>query len=406
MGFHERFGLTPVINACGKMTRLSNARALPEVIRLASESLEHFFLADELQALASRRIAAFSGAEAGCVTACAAAGITLSVAAAMTGTDPALVERLPDTEGMKNEVVIQKGHAVNFGAPITQMIRLAGARPVEAGNVNGTTPAQMAAAIGERTAAVLFVVSHHTAQYGCVPLAETVRIAHARGVPVIVDGAAQSFNLRRIVAAGADLAVCSGHKYLSGTVSGLVCGRRHLVEAVLMQNQGIGRPMKVGKEGIFGLIAALEARERLDVAAFSAEVRERVEKVRAGLAGRPGVTIAVAEDPNGNPFCRARVFVDGAAAGLDARAVVRAAAGHRPAVILRGHHVDEGYFDVDVVELNPEELEITIRTLQGIFDADGEKKAAWQGGSATDPRFQWLGSVPPAPGRPAGEAAR
>lgn len=375
------------------MTRLANARALPEVVRLASESLEHFFYADELQQLASERIARFSGAEAGCVTACTAAGITLSVAAAMTGLDFAKVSRLPETDGMKHEVVIQKGHAVNFGAPITQMVRLAGAEVREVGLVNGTRADLLTDAITEQTAAVVFVVSHHTVQFGCVPLADVVRIAHARGVPVIVDAAAQSFNLRRIVETGADLVICSGHKYLSGTVAGLVCGKRELVEAVVLQHQGIGRPMKVGKEGIFGLIAALEVRERLDVTAFEDEVRARVKSVCDELSVCPGVTAAETPDPNGNPFCRARVWVDGAPAGLDAAAVVDAAAAHRPAVILRAHHVEEGYFDVDVVELTDSELQIAVRVLRDILEGSPKEKAGWQSRPPTNPRTQWLGDV-------------
>ncbi len=393
MQFHEQFGLTPIINACGKMTRLANARALPEVTRLAAESLGHFFYADELQQLASERIARFSGAEAGCVTACTAAGITLSVAAAMTGTDIAKVFQLPDTRGMRREVVLQKGHAVNFGAPITQMIRLAGAEVREVGSVNGTRVEPFTQAITEETAAVVFVVSHHTAQYGCLPLSEVVRIARARGVPVIVDAAAQSFNLRHILQSGADLVICSGHKYLSGTVSGLVCGRRELIEAVVLQNQGIGRPMKVGKEGIFGLIAALEARERLDVDAFYEGVRTKAQRVCDALATYIGVRTELTEDPNGNPFCRARVWVDPQAAGLDAGAVVTAAASRRPTIILRAHHAEEGYFDVDVVELTDEELHIVVQALCSILAATPGEKAAWQGGAPTRPRMQWLGDL-------------
>ncbi|HHW09584.1 MAG TPA: aminotransferase class V-fold PLP-dependent enzyme [Firmicutes bacterium] len=400
MDLQEKYGLTRIINANGKMTALANARVLPEIKDVVYESLDHFFDMNELNEVVSRRIAAFTGAEAGFVTACAAAGITLAVAAAMTGKDLGKVAQLPDTTGMKNEVVLQKGHAVNFGAPVTQMIRLAGAKPVEVGSVNGTAPAMLAAAINENTAAMLFVVSHHTVHYGGVPLVDAVRIAHAKGVPVIVDGAAQSFLLRKIVAAGADVVVCSGHKYLAGTVAGMACGRKDLIEAMALQNQGIGRTMKVGKEGIFGLLAALEARAALDVEAWSEEIRAKVAKVRAALEGIPGVRTETVEDVNGNPFCRARVHVDPRMAGLDAYAVVKLAARGNPSVRVRPHHVDEGYFDVDVVELTGEELELVIARLQGIFGRAGQDIASAAGNSKTgnlkpgliEPWFSWLES--------------
>lgn len=390
MDFHAQYGLTPIINACGKMTHLSNARVFPEIVAATVGSLEHFFDAEELQDLASQRIAAFTGAEAGFVTACTAAGITLGVAACMTGCDLARVAQLPDTQGMKNEVVIQKGHVVNFGAPVTQMVRLAGARVVEVGDVNGTSEWELRAAIGSNTAAVLFVVSHHTVRYGCVPLTQVVRIAHAKGVPVVVDAAAQDFLIQKMVQTGADILVCSGHKYLSGTVSGLACGKADLIRAMRLQNRGIGRTMKVGKEGIFGLLAAIECRQKLDVEAWSKEIAARVATVCAALEGEVGVRTESVADPNGNPFTRARVWVDPAVAGLDAATVCRLAAAGRPSVRLRAHHVDEGYFDVDVVELSPQELQTVIETLQRIFRLSPEERRSLCLGTPRDPRFSWL----------------
>ena len=117
MDLFERYKLKRVINACGKMTALSGAIVLPEIAEAAAESLKHFFVLDELQAAAGRVIAAVTGAESGCVTACTAAGITLGVAACMTGNDLAKVLQLPDTDGMSARVLIQKGHCINYGNP-------------------------------------------------------------------------------------------------------------------------------------------------------------------------------------------------------------------------------------------------------------------------------------------------
>lgn len=375
MDLYEKYRLTRVINACGKMTHLAGAIVLPDVIEEVTHAMGCFYDLDELQDRAGEVIARATGAQWGCVTACTAAGISLGVAAAMTGNDLGRVWQLPDTTGMANEVVIQKGHAVNFGAPVTQMIRLAGAAAVEIGTVHRSTEEQLRHAIGERTAAVVFVVSHHTVRYGALPLTRVVRIAHEHGVPVIVDGAAQSFVIKEILGAGADLVICSGHKYLSGTTAGVVCGREDLVRAVNLQNRGIGRPMKVGKEGIVGAMAALEYRMRLDVAGWEAEQNRKMERVMSRLGGIDGIGLSVDADPNGNPFSRARVTVDADKTGLSAAVINLAMLEGDPSIRLRAHHTDEGYFTVDAMEMTDEEVELTCDRLVGILSAPPAEKA-------------------------------
>ena len=158
MDLYEKYRLTPTINACGKMTHLSGAKVLPEIVEQVTEAMGCFFNLDELQARAGEVIVRASGAEWGCVTACTAAGISLGVAASMTGNDLGKAWQLPDTTGLSSEVIIQKGHCVNFGAPVTQMIRLAGGKPVEIGTVHSCTETHLRHAIGERTTAIVFVV--------------------------------------------------------------------------------------------------------------------------------------------------------------------------------------------------------------------------------------------------------
>ncbi|MCZ6496831.1 MAG: hypothetical protein O6924_11720, partial [Alphaproteobacteria bacterium] len=154
--------LKQVINASGTMTTLGAAAANPEAIAAATAILTRAVDMAELHRAASLAIARATGAEAGCVTACAAAGISVAVAAAMTGDDLARIERLPDTDGLKDQVVLQKGHNCHFSGEIAQMVRLAGASVVEIGAVNRATGYQLEGALGERTAAALYVVSHQT----------------------------------------------------------------------------------------------------------------------------------------------------------------------------------------------------------------------------------------------------
>ena len=357
MNLHARYGLRRVINACGKMTSLCGAIVAPDVIGTVSESLRHFFDLDELQAAAGRLIARATGAESGCVTACTSAGITLGVAACMTGNDLGRVLQLPDTEGMPRRVLIQKGHCVNFGAPLTQQIRLAGAEVVEVGTVNQCAAGQIRYELGKGgVAAVVAVESHHTVRHGWVSLPDLVPIAREAGVPVIVDAAAQDHRFRALIGTGADLVLASAHKFLCSTTAGVVAGRKDLVDAVYLQNKGIGRGMKAGKEAIFGVMAALEARMKEDLAAWTAEQDRRVVLILKLLDGIPGLRLGIDPDPNDCPFSRARLTPDPAVTGQTARSLTASLAEGNPTVVARAHHADEGYLHLDAIEMTDEEI--------------------------------------------------
>lgn len=370
MDLFEKHNLTRVINACGKMTALCGARVLPEVADAAAESMRHFFVLDELQAAAGRVIAATTGAEDGCVTACTAAGITLSVAAAMTGNDIAKIWQLPDTSGMPNRVLIQKGHCVDYGNPITQTIRLAGATCVEVGTVNGCTKEELQHELKKgNVAAIVFVESHHTVQYGWVKLPEVVELAHEFDVPVIVDGAAQDQRLRELLATGADVVLTSAHKFLCSTTGGIVAGRKDLVSAIYLQNRGIGRPMKAGKEAIVGAIAALEYRHRQDMTAWTAEQDRKVQLILDRLVDVPGLALSVDRDPSGCPFSRARLTPDPTVTGHTAESLTRALADGNPSVVARAHHTDEGFIHLDSVELTDDDIEFACAKMRRILGA-------------------------------------
>ncbi len=370
MDLFEKYRLRRVINACGKMTHLGGAIVLPEIAEAAAESLKHFFVLDELQAAAGRIIAKSTGAESGCVTACTAAGITLGVAAAMTGVNLGNVLQLPNADGLPNRVLIQKGHCVNYGNPITQSIRLAGAAAVEVGVVNRCTQEELRHELHKGgVAAVVHVESHHTVRYGWVKLPEVVKLAHEFDVPVVVDGAAQDQQLRELVATGADLVLTSAHKYLSSTTAGIVAGRKKMVDAVYLQNRGIGRTMKAGKEAIIGAMAALEYRQKQDMAAWTAEQDRKVAAILDRLRDVPGLTLSVDADPNGCPFSRARLTLDPRVAGHTAASLRDAVAEGDPTIVLRAHHADEGYLNIDAIELTDEELEFVCQRIREVLQA-------------------------------------
>ncbi|MBP8931789.1 MAG: aminotransferase class V-fold PLP-dependent enzyme [Paracoccus sp.] len=365
-GWHRQNGLGRVINVSGTMTGLGASRAHPEVSAATAGSMGHFVRMHELQARASATIAALTGAEAGCMTASASAGISLCVAGCITGLDPARAEALPRRPGPKSEIVVQTGHLCGYGAPISTAIELAGGTVRQIGQSTLAMDHQLRGALGPDTAAALYVVSHHVVHYGQIPFPRFAEICHEAGVPVIVD-AASEYDLRGFLAQGADLAIYSAHKFLGGPTGGIIAGRRDLVRAAYLQNIGIGRGMKIGKESIAGAIRAMERWMTRDHAAIRAEERAALELWQQKLAGIRGITPRIVPDPTGNPLDRLQVEVDPATAGTTAAAIARHLAGLDPAIIVCDHEVELNYFQLDPCNLAPDQAEIVGDTLSEVL---------------------------------------
>jgi D-glucosaminate-6-phosphate ammonia-lyase len=362
-------GLRRVINVSGTMTSLGSSIVVPEAVETVRRILTEFVDLAELHSQASAVIARACGAEAGTVTASASAGITVAVAGAMTGADLARIERLPDTGGLpRDEVVVQAGHLVHYGAPVEQAIRLAGARVVPVGTATRARPYHLEGAIGPRTAAAVHIVSHHAVPYGQIPLPDFCRVCRAQGVPVIVDSASEQ-DLRGFLAAGADLVVYSAHKFLGGPTAGIVAGRKDLVRAAYLQNFGIGRGMKAGKESIAGAMAALRAWGERDHAAARARERRHLELWLERLGRLAGLGVRIVPDPTGNPLDRLAVAVDPAAAGTTAWALAAALAAGEPPVVVRDEEIEHGWFCLDPCNLHPGEAGIVADTIERTLQA-------------------------------------
>jgi len=267
LGIYEKLGVRKVINAAGTWTILGGSIMSKEVLNAMVEAAQSFVDMVELHKRAGEIIAEITGAEAGLVTTGAAGGLVLAAAACMTGTDPAKIEQLPDTEGLKNEIIVQAGHR----NPYDNCLRIAGAKLKYVGCKEQTLPEEIENTINEKTAAIAFFIRAHSESVGQVPLTEVIRIAKKHEVPTIVDASAElppPENLRKFVAMGADLVTFSGGKAIGGpNATGILCGRRDLIEAAFLNSyiafeamgyRNIGRAMKVGRESIIGLLIALQ----------------------------------------------------------------------------------------------------------------------------------------------------
>lgn len=345
------------VNASGTMTSLGASSVSPEVAEAVEAALPYFVNMHELQAFAGSWIARATGAEAGCVTASAAAGIAVSVAACVAGSDIAKVESLP-ASGYRKRVVIQKGHEVDFGSSISQMARLGGAEVREIGTAITCQPHHLEGALDEDTAAALYVVSHHTVQSGMLGFETFVEMCHAEGVPVIVD-AASEYDMRIFITQGADIVLYSAHKFLGGPTAGIIAGKKDLVRSCYInQSVGIGRAMKVGKESIIGAIAALRRWESLDHRALHEGEYAKVSALRDALSKEEGLIVQEVPDPTGNPITRLRISPAGGP--HEAARLAGLLAQGKPQVVVRGHHVDLGFFELDPCNLMDGDVEIII----------------------------------------------
>ena len=318
---------------------------------------DNHFVIDELQDLASRTFADFAGSEAGVVTHCVAAGITLSIAATMTGTSPDRIAALPDTAGMPDRVVLPANHAVNYGHSIVQAIHLAGATPILAGTVDECPLADIERQLNHPETCCLLLVSSRLTTGRPVDLASAIAAAHRRGVPAIIDGAAQDMRLRELLATDADLVLISAQKYMASPTAGLVIGQQDLVAAVRAQERGIGRAMKATKEAIVGVLSALEERVDLDVAQWRETQTTKVSDFIDHANELPGIKAWSVADPAGMPFERVHLRVDHRQAGTNAASLVTGLKTGIPPIWVMEDKIAEGEIVFELVQTHKDEID-------------------------------------------------
>jgi L-seryl-tRNA(Ser) seleniumtransferase len=283
---YARLGVRTRINAKGTFTYMTGSLLPPEVSQAMEEAAQHFVYLDELQHQAGAKIAQMLGVEAAMVTSGAAGAIMLGTAACLAGRDPKRIAQLPDLTGLRSEVVIQKTHRNAFD----HAIRNTGVRLVEV-----ETQAELESAICEKTAMMYFLNAAQS--QGQIGLEKWVETGKRRGVPTFNDAAADVPPVSHLSAynkMGFDLVAFSGGKGLRGPqCAGLMLGRRELIEAAILNNNPnedtIGRPLKVGKEEIVGMFAAVERYLQIDHDAEWKEWERRLEEMRKILASVPGI---------------------------------------------------------------------------------------------------------------------
>jgi D-glucosaminate-6-phosphate ammonia-lyase len=360
---YTRLGLRPVINGVGVVTYLGGSLMPPEVVDAMEQASKHFVPLAELQKKVGARIAELLGAPAAMVTCGCASAITLGTAACVAMGDPDKLRRLPDTTGMKNEIVQQKSHRGGY----EQQMLLVGTK------INWVeTREELDRAINDRTAMLFFY--NEMEPEGRIKRDEWIRVGKQRGVPTFQDAASDTPPAERLsqyIREGFDLVAFSGGKALLGPqCSGLLMGRKDLIEAAIpatSPNASIGRGMKVGKEEMVGLLAAVERYLKVDHEAEFKELDRRVQYMIETLSKIPGLTAERLLPPIANHVPHLSLTWTESAFKFDAEEVARQLLEGEPAIAIS--HRGDRLLVVSVWMMRPGEHQIVTRRLRNVFTA-------------------------------------
>lgn len=362
---YEKLGVKTVINAAGTLTSLGGSLMPPEVLAAHASAAEHFVEIGELQDRIGERIAALVGVEAALVTTGAAGAMLLATAAAVTRGEAQRIARLPDTTGMKNEVITQKSHHTCYDHQVTSCgVKL----------IDIETRQELEQAINERTAMMLFY--NLLEPDGKITKEEWIEVARRRGVPTLVDSAADVppvDALSRYNKLGFDMAAVSGGKALSGpSNTGLLLGKREFIEAAKLNTNPhcgtIGRTLKVGKEDMVALWAAVERYVRIDHEAELREWERRIREIEKSLSGIPTVTTQRFVPPIANQVPHLLVFWDESRVRIDRDQVTKKMANGNPSIALgRVSGTGDRGLLISVFQLKSGEEQVVARRLCDIL---------------------------------------
>ena len=330
--YFKELGVRPFINAAGTYTAMTASLMLPEVMDAINYASKHYVMLDELHDRVGERIATLVRAEAAMVTCGAASALTLGTAGVLTGTDRQKISDVPNLAAMKSEVIIQKAHRFGYD----RALRNCGIRFVEV-----ETREDLERAVNGQTAMMLFYNNNN--KEGRIQDQEFAELGKKHGIPTMNDAAADVpplENLWKYTAMGFDLVAFSGGKGLRGPQSaGLLLGKKPLIAAARMNGSpngnAIGRGMKVNKEEMLGMLAAVEFFVAKDHAKEGLEYDKRAEEIRRSAASVPGVKAEIFVPDVANHVPHVRVTWDAASKPLKAASVVKAMQDGEPSIAIR-----------------------------------------------------------------------
>lgn len=363
---NKQYPLKEVINASGKMTILGVSKVSDSVLEAQKYGGQHFFEMSELLKVSGKYIASLLKTEDAIVVSSASAGIAQSVAA-LIGKGSMFHVYHPYTETIsQREIILPKGHNVDYGTPVEVMVAQGGGKLVEAGYANMCAPEHIEMMITPNTAAILYIKSHHTVQKSMLSVSEASAVAQQYGIPLIVDAAAEE-DLQKYYKMGADLVIYSGAKAIEGPSSGLVVGKATYIEWIRLQGKGIGRAMKVGKDNILGLTQAVE-----DYLTYGAEdgqsMQQRLQPFVDKINELAEFEAKIVQDGAGRDIYRAQVKVH---VPLNAKEVIAKLKEKSPAIYTREYQANNGIIEFDIRSVDAAEMNEIVKRLKEIEQEKG-----------------------------------
>ena len=372
---YKELGARPVINATGSVTMLGGSTPAPEVKEAMERAEGAYIPLMELEETAGAAIAKMVDVPAAYITSGAGSALTLATAACMAGDDDAKIQQLPNTTGMKNEILIQERQRYWYD----RCLELAGAKLVMFGNAEGTTREDLENAIGPSTAAVHYYAVAQEPDPQTLSLEDTIEIAHDKGVPVLVDAAGQIYPLDLFgsyVRMGADFQ-CTAAKYMSSPQStGLAFGSEDMIRKLALQSfvsyegrriRGVGRPQKVDRQEMVGAVAAVRRWMTMNHEERLAETETKCRNMLDPLRGIPGVTVELIDNIIGHQPYGVTLEVDSRVAGFSAHDVVDRLKAGDPPIWTRVREGDTGII-LHAFGLNEGEDKIVGQRIAALFD--------------------------------------
>lgn len=362
MDIYEKYHVSRVINASGKMTILGGSRVHQTIIEQCALGAGNFFEVKDLLDKTGDYIAQLLDVESTYIVNSASGGIAQAIGAAICQDDYQKIMNLYDPSNVKREVVICKGHNVNYGTAIEVTMRLGGAKVVEAGYANECTLESVKACINENTVALFYVKSHHCVQKGMPSPQDFIELGHQYDLPVIVDAAAEG-DLVKYYQMGAECVIYSGTKALCGPTSGLIVGKKSYIDLIKMQYAGIGRIMKIGKENIVGLTSAIETYVHSPEMTIEQQ-KARLQQFNQTLNQLDGVIAKCVQDGAGRPIIRSEITFT----NKDAKEISHLLKNGDVHIYTRDYKANLGQIEIDIRDVNDEELTIISERIKEIVE--------------------------------------
>lgn len=366
--YYKEIGVKPFINAAAAYSALGGRNMWPAVVEAMEYARKRNVIMEDLQDGVGKRLASLIGCEAAMVTAGATSSMTLGTAACITGKDEEKIRRVPDLRGLKNEVIVQKSHRLSYD----HGVRNAGVHFVEVETVE-----ELERAINDKTVMMFFLFLAN--EKGKINLEEYAALGKKHGIPTLIDGSNSVPPLGRLseyLDAGFDLAAFSGGKGLRGPYSaGMLLGRKDLIEAARLNNSPnadtLGRGMKVSKEEVLGLLAAVEFSLQFDYSVEKVRETKVINLIAEKLEAFPEITTKVSYPATESGRPHLQIFWDKSKMPLTVEEAKKALEDGDPSIMTAYLGLSEGELEVGAAMLEDDEVDVLVRRIGEVLAPRG-----------------------------------